>query len=150
MKGGGCAESGDRMRPASERLVEAVEALSLRQMDAVAELWRRVPRYEREAAWSVVRRSCRATASDDSLDFAFRVRRAATRAGRLAGAHDWSFSSAAWDAGLAVASAHQLEDRHFQALVAPMARALPWLLERGARSKDTPRARSGGPSRRVA
>jgi hypothetical protein len=108
-----------------------------------------VPRSEREAAWSVVRRSCRATASDDALDFAFRVRLVATRAGRLAGAHDWSFSSAAWDAGLAVASAHELEDRHFLALVAPMARALPWLLERTAESGDGTRPRVG-PSRRVA
>jgi hypothetical protein len=142
MEGDGGAESGDRARAASERLIEAVEGLSLRQMDSVAESWHRVPRHEREAAWAVVRRFCRATAGDDSLDFAFRVRRIANRAGRLAGAHDWAFSSAAWDAGLAVAGAYELEDRHFLALVAPMARALPWLLERAPDSEDVTRPRA--------
>jgi hypothetical protein len=150
MEGDGLAESSRRARPASERLIEAVEALNLRQMDSVAESWHRVPRSEREGAWAVVRRNCRATAGDDSLDFAFRVRRAANRAGRLAGAHDWGFSSAAWDAGLALAGGYELEDRHFLALVAPMARALPWLLERAADSGEGARSRTAGPSRRVA
>jgi hypothetical protein len=129
MGGDGCAERRGG-RPAFEELLDAVEALSLRQMDSVAASWYEVPRHEREAAWAVVRRFCRATASDDALDAAFRARRAANRAARLAGAHDWSFCSAAWDAGLALASAYELEDRHFTPLVTPMARALPWLLER--------------------
>jgi hypothetical protein len=149
MEGDGCAVSGDRMRSASERLIDAVEGLNLQQMDSVAESWHRMPRWEREAAWTVVRRSCRATASDEPLDFAFRVRRAANRASRLAGAHDWAFSSAAWDAGLALASAYDLKDRHFLPLVTPMAQALPWLLERAADSEERAPTRLVRPPRRV-
>jgi hypothetical protein len=63
------------------------------------------------------------------LDCAFHARRAASRVARLAGSHDSAFTDAACEAALAVAVADQLGERHYQRLVHPMARALPWLLE---------------------
>jgi hypothetical protein len=120
----------EKLKPSPyERLLDAVTSMTLGQIDAVAAAWHQVPRYEREAAWTVVRRFCRATASDESLDCALRARRAAIRSARLAGAHDWGFPSAAWDAGLALASAYDLDRRYYRPLVGPMARALPWLLD---------------------
>jgi hypothetical protein len=141
MEGDVRGEGGAAPRPAFEELLDALQSLSLRQMDSVAASWHQVPRHQREAAWAVVRGFCRATASDDSLDAAFTARRAASRAARLAGARDWAFASAACDAGLALASPYELEDRSHVPLVTPMARALPWLLERSPESRDGRHAR---------
>jgi hypothetical protein len=141
MEGDSRGDRGWEPRRAFEGLVEALEQLDLQEMESVACSWHQVPRHQREAAWAAVRGFRRATASDDSLDAAFSARRAASRAARLAGAHDWAFSSAACDAGLALASAYELEDRYFLPLVTPMARALPWLLERSANPRDGAHAR---------
>jgi hypothetical protein len=149
---GGGVEGYGRLRPGFERLLDALEVMNLIEVDAVAAAWHQVRRYEREAAWTAVRRLCRATASDDALDAAFRARRAASQMARLAGAHDPGFQGAAWDAGLALASPYELDDRYHLPLVTPMARALPWLLRDSEMPPGRGRARAarGWPAPRAA
>jgi hypothetical protein len=113
---------------AIDRLLRALDALTATQMEKVAAAWYEVPRHRREAAWATVRGLWRRTASDDSLDCAFRARRAAARLARLAGSHDSAFSAAACEAALALSVSDQLRERHYRPLVQPMAQALPWLL----------------------
>jgi hypothetical protein len=114
---------------AIERLFRGLEGLTTAEMEEVSAAWHDVPRHRREAAWAAVRSLWRRTASDESLDYAFHARRAASRVVRLAGSRDSAFPAAACEAALAVAVADQLAERNYQPLVHPMAQALPWLLE---------------------
>jgi hypothetical protein len=129
-------EDGEQTRMDVDRLLQDLDHLTLAQMHLVATAWDKVPRHRREESWAKARRIWRATASDEPLDRAFRARQVARRAGHLAGAQDPTFSVAACEATLAVASGRRLSERCYEPLVAPLAQALPWLLDR-LRPKET-------------
>ena len=116
------------IRKNCERLLENLDHLTLAQMLSVVAAWSRIPRHRRERAWAGARRIWRATASDEPLDRACRARRTALRAASLVGLSDPTFSTAAFDATVAVASGWWIEVGDYDTLVGPLALALPWLL----------------------
>jgi hypothetical protein len=122
----------NRARGDCERLLRELDRLTVVQVRRVAAAWHRMPRHRRERACAAARRVWRATASDEPLDRAYTARRAAARAARRLGVHEPTLSTAACDATLAVASAGRLGEGDYQALVTPLAFALPWLLDRPA------------------
>ena len=122
------ADEGDRARRDCERLLRDLDGLNVTQVRRVAAAWHRMPRHRRDRAWAAARRVWRAIASDEPLDRAYTARRAAARTARRLGVKEPTLQAAACEATLAVASAGRLEGGDYQALVAPLALALPWLL----------------------
>jgi hypothetical protein len=131
-------DDGKQTRRDVDRLLQDLDHLTLAQMHLVAKAWAKVPRHRRDESWAKARRIWRATASDEPLDRAFRARQVARRAAHQAGTQDPTFSVAACEATLAVASGQRLSERCYEPLVAPLAQALPWLLDR-LRRKETAR-----------
>jgi hypothetical protein len=131
-------DEGDRARQDCERLLRDLDGLTLVQVRRIAAAWHRMPRHGRDRARAAARRVWRAIASDEPLDRACTARRAAARAARRLGVKEPTLAAAACEATLAVASAGRLAGGDYQALVAPLALALPWLLGQPPGASERP------------
>ena len=128
--------------PASQRvlgfIVELVD-LGLRDVDAVADAWRRAPAEARAAAWAAIQRSM--APPDRSLirNAAMVARERAMALAQTHGRDDWAFWAAAWDAAGALAAEHRISRESYRVLVEPMAVALRWLISDAAGLVSAPR-----------
>lgn len=131
------------------RLIGELSDLSAEDADTVAEAWRRTPATERAAAWAVMQDERDAEERSHSEYAALVARRRALSVSRMHGRPEPGFSSAAWDAAVAVAAVGQDADpASYEVLVSPLATRLPWLWRAGPASSEQP-PRAGIPTQRA-
>ena len=97
------------------------------QVDDVAAEWKRQPAPARARAWAAAIHSAGSQHRPGVLSAAALARAAAMAVASERDRADWTFWAAAQDAVAAVAVCGPIDDADYQVLVAPMARALPWL-----------------------
>lgn len=108
-------------------LLSHLARLRSEEMDAVAAEWKRRPAQVRARAWAAAVNAAGGRLRTGVLSAAELARATARTVAVERDRVDWAFWAAAQDAAAAVVVRGWIDDADYQALVAPVARVLPWL-----------------------
>lgn len=110
-------------------LISSLGRLDGGQVEAVAEQWRRQSQRARASAWAAIGQTTTPRERLATLHAAALARQEAMDVASRSRSADWAFWAAAWDAAVAVALCGRIGADHHEALVGPIAQALPWLAQ---------------------
>lgn len=124
----------DRRLIDRQRLITDLQQVEATQVSEVAQA-RTISGPARMPAFYRALRHARASRRYSVYDSARAAKEGAWQATPAVGPDRWSFSYAAFEAALALGTRDLLNGEDYERLVAPMALAIPWLLEPGPASR---------------